>query len=327
MLKKELDKPFMPIDEQINQLKNDRRLLFQSEELAKKELIRYGYYEIINGYKEHFMVDESDDSKGFKDNVTFDHIFALFNLDTQLRKEVMACLELFEANLRQVLSYTVAEQISDNQDGYLKRYHYNTGRKFYNKRKKKYCYPIDSLLNKLKRTTKSNNEPFKHYRDEHDNIPPWIIVKDISFGNLIWWFRLLKRNEKHLVISRMMNLPLEFIDNDISRMVGSILDIYLNYRNTAAHGGRIYNHKSSKHKLPYIEILHKQLNVNPAMYRQGYGQSRFGTLLKTLSLFENQEPYLQLCSGVKIVISRYLKLYPQDKKYLIKKMELELLDK
>lgn len=321
-----LDKPFMPIDKQISQLKNDRGLLFQSEELAKKYLIRYGYYEIINGYKEHFMVDEKNDNKGFKDGVTFEHIFSLFNLDTQLRKEVMACLELFEANLRQVLSYTVAEKISDNQDIYLKRYNYNVGKKLYDKKTGKSYYPIDKLLKKLNETTKSKNEPFKHYRDEHNNIPPWIIVKDISFGNLIWWFKLLKRKEKNLIISRMTNLPLEFINNDMSKMIGSILDVYLNYRNTAAHGGIIYNHKSSKHKLPYIEILDNYLNVNKAMYRQGYGQSKFGTLLKTLYLFENKEPYIQLRDGVKSILNEYLKLFPEDKNYLIQKMELDIFD-
>ncbi|MEB3365020.1 hypothetical protein SDC49_20185 [Lactobacillus sp. R2/2] len=46
-------KPFTNIDEQINILKN-RYLHFENEEIAKAILRRYGYYEIINGYKSPF---------------------------------------------------------------------------------------------------------------------------------------------------------------------------------------------------------------------------------------------------------------------------------
>ena len=79
-----------------------------------KNLERYGYYEIINGYKDNFMIDPSDDKKGFKDNVSFDHIYQLFNVDQQLRAGTIEALEYFEANLRQVVAYTVSKNISFN---------------------------------------------------------------------------------------------------------------------------------------------------------------------------------------------------------------------
>lgn len=57
MTKYETDKPFKTIDEQINILANERNLKIPNIESAKVALSRYGYYEIINGYKDNFMID------------------------------------------------------------------------------------------------------------------------------------------------------------------------------------------------------------------------------------------------------------------------------
>lgn len=120
-------KPFKNIDEQIEILKN-RNLLFLNEESAKVNLKRYGYYEIINGYKKPFLKNPNNDNDGFKEYTTFEHIYALYNLDKNFRTAVIASLEDFEQNFRQVLSYTISEKISDNQDKYLAKSHYNTGK-------------------------------------------------------------------------------------------------------------------------------------------------------------------------------------------------------
>lgn len=318
-----IDKPFMKIDDQIIQLKN-RNLLFQSEESAKLHLIRYGYYEIVNGYKYHFMKDKQNDAEGFVDGTTFEHVYALFDLDGNLREQVMSSLEIFESNLRQVIAYTVAEEISEDQNFYIKRWRYNVGKSYWNRRRHRRVYPIDDLLSTLNSITHAQTEPYKHYREDHNNIPPWIVVKKLSFGNLIWWFKLLKKHEKNIVVSKMMGVSLQIVNTtpELSKSFSVLLALYLNYRNTAAHGGRIYNHKSDKYKLPYIPLLHSVLNVDPGGYRIGKGQSRLGVLLNTLNMFENKDPYNRLMIGLNVYINEYLKLFPDDENYLFERMEL-----
>ena len=51
-------KPFKTIDEQIEILK-DRHLKFINEEAAKSNLISYGYYEIVNGYKDYLLLSSN----------------------------------------------------------------------------------------------------------------------------------------------------------------------------------------------------------------------------------------------------------------------------
>lgn len=317
-----IDKPFKTVKEQIEILKS-RNLLFHDEEAASKSLHRYGYYEIINGYKDNFMIDPTNDDEGFKPNVSFDQIYQLFVVDQNLRSATVESLEFFEANLRQVVAYVVSKYISCNQDEYIDRRKYNHGPRYrYNNG---FAYPVDKLMNTLKKITERNDQPFKHYREDHGNVPPWMVVKRLSLGNLIWWTRLLKGPQKVQVISRMMGLPIEIVygNTELSEIFGDNLSLVLDYRNIAAHGGRVYNHYSSKHRLNYRgDLYSRYFKVTREEYNHGKGQSRLGVLLNGLNIFENKEPYIILKDSITESLRQYNSLYPEDKEYLLNSMEL-----
>ena len=50
-----MHKHYMTIDEQVNFLKNEKKLKFKSEKLAKRVLQEVGYYKLINAYKIPFI--------------------------------------------------------------------------------------------------------------------------------------------------------------------------------------------------------------------------------------------------------------------------------
>lgn len=316
------DKPFKTIKQQIEILK-DRNLLFHDEEAATKILQRYGYYEIINGYKDNFMNDSNDDNLGFKTNTSFDHIYKLFSVDQQLRAATVEAIEYFEANLRQVVAYTISKNISDKQEEYINRRKYNTGNRF--RHNNGYQYPVDKLMHTLEKICDRNDQPFKHYREDYGNVPPWIVVKRLSFGNLIWWTKLLKGQEKAEVISEIMGIPLQIVQSneELREIFGDFLTLLLDYRNIAAHGGRIYNHYSRIHSLPYRgEIYARYFKVSQEEFNSGKGQSRLGVLLNGLNIFENKEPYITLLVHIQYALKEYLELYPKDRTFLLKTMEL-----
>lgn len=318
------DKPFKTTEQQIAILES-RHLLFHDKETAAKNLERYGYYEIINGYKDNFMIDPSDDEKGFKDNVSFDHIYQLFMVDQRLRAATIESLEYFESTLRQAVAYTVSKNISYKQGDYIDRRKYNHGPRF--RYPNPYNYPVDKLMHTLTKITNRNDQPFKHYREDHGNVPPWIVVKRLSFGNLIWWTKLLKNREKTEVISKIMGLPIEIVQGseELREIFGDFLSLLLDYRNIAAHGGRIYNHFSRRHMLSYRGPLYaRYFRVSQEDYNAGKGQSRLGVLLRGLDLFENKEPYITLLVNIELAIKDYLKLYPQDEQYLLDTMEINM---
>ncbi len=77
-------KKFNNIDNQIELLKS-RNLRILNEEKTKENLKLYGYYEIVNGYKNLLLKDTDT----YKDGVTFEHLFSLFKLDSDIKDIVL----------------------------------------------------------------------------------------------------------------------------------------------------------------------------------------------------------------------------------------------
>ncbi|WP_225352223.1 Abi family protein [Limosilactobacillus equigenerosi] len=110
---------------------------------------------------------------------------------------------------------------------------------------------VNFCSKKLNKTYNSKANPIKYYREKYGNVPPWIIVKGLTFGESIYWYKLSKPNIRVKIISRMFGLNPEIIDAadkdlKIKQLFGDLLSLYLTYRNQCAHGGRIYNHRSKK---------------------------------------------------------------------------------
>ena len=321
------DKPFKSIDEQIRILKVERKLTINNVEAAKDILQRYGYYEIINGYKTPFLNDPSDDNKGYKDNATFEHIFDLYKLDRDIRKDLLQSLEYFEQTFKQALAYSVAKIISDNQTRYTAQSHYNTGRTHHNHRR--IYNDRDRLLQKFNKLIHSDKQPFKHYREDHHNIPPWIMVKGMTFGESIYWYRLSKPEVRFNVISKLLDIDPTLLRASnsslkISQTIGDLLGLYLNYRNLTAHGGRIYNHRSEIYKIRWLPLIYPRfINATRQEFNKNQFRSSLGVVMRTLKIFDNPEPSNNLEIWLQIHLKSYLKKYKEDEKFLLEAMELD----
>ncbi|MEB3365022.1 Abi family protein [Lactobacillus sp. R2/2] len=185
----------------------------------------------------------------------------------------------------------------------------------------------DGTLARLNKITKLNTQPFKHYREKYNNIPPWILSKGLSFGNLVYWFRLSKPNIRNVVISRMLDMDLEAVknnENNVKLFFGDVIRLYNNYRNLAAHNGRMYDHRSNLSALQKSSYIYNEnrIDVLETEFKRGTMRSSIGVVLCTLDLFENKTPYGILLTNLKDLLNKYLERYPEDKEYLYKTMEL-----
>lgn len=323
------DKPFKTLDEQISILES-RNLSFITKDSAKAALRNYGYYEIINGYKDDFILDDVDDNIGFKKNSTFEHIYAMYKLDNKIRNTMRESLEKFEQTFKQSIAYIVSRDISELQERYTAPSHYNAG-----KSHRRYGHKTTDrniLLNKtFKNLLHSSFEPYEYYRTQHNNIPPWILAKGLSFGNTIYWFSLSKKAIREKIIARMIGLDVSLIREyddilQIKRAFGDVLKLYLDYRNLSSHCGRLYNHRSEAHKIrnysPFIYKRDDILNLTRSEFLHGKLRSSIGTVLQTLNMFENKDPFINLEIMLEIHLKSYLKNYPEDFHFLIDEMEL-----
>lgn len=324
------DKPFKTIKEQIQILKN-RNLIFLNEETAKNALSRYGYYEIINGYKDHFLNEKGNDELGFKTGTTFEHIYALYSLDKDISRDLLKALEDFEQTFKQSLAYVISENISEIDSSYCAVSHFNTGKTYGRDRRGNLKCDRARLLKRFDKIKRTDNEPFHHYSANHNNIPPWIMVKGLTFGQFLYWYRLSKPTIRHKTILRLIGAQKIFSQNDqllreFYQLYGDIFALYLSYRNLTAHGGRVFNNRSKKHALRKSPILYNsdRINVSNRAFNKGKYRSSIGMVIYTLGLFDNSQPAYYAYVWILAELKNYLKKYPEDKDYLIKSMEFDI---
>ncbi|SJX70217.1 Hypothetical SAV0801 homolog in superantigen-encoding pathogenicity islands SaPI [Weissella confusa] len=287
------EKIWLSIDDQIRLLKSRGMLISDDEYSATATaLMKYGYYEIINGYREPYLVNGQHDE--FVPGTRFHDLFKLFEFDQNLRDATQSAIEMFELVLRQSIARVFSENHTERQEAYLSFKNYRSPRKPTRK--------LAGLISRLANVAYSDlREPFAHYRNKYGNVPPWIVVKALDFGGIKIWYSFLNSDDKHQVVEELLN-P-RFVDDvgidRATKIFGAMLDLMHQFRNKAAHGGRIYNYfpesnavdkKGNKLPLiPYFSEVHPNMRITPYLYREGFGNSGVWLLMKLFFLLDSYD--------------------------------------
>lgn len=222
-------------EQQVAILKN-KGLTFNNEEYAIQALNEYGYYNIINSYKSPY-IEIVNEQKNYISGTTFEQIFSLFILDYTLRNSIMAAMLDLEEHLRAAVADVLAEAFGTDHNKYLKWDNYR------DRHVSKHRFSLDGILKTLQTNIASEKDPIKYYRENYGIIPPWILLKGTYFSTLINFIRLFKGAQKQAVIQKLypitqQNSSLPYM----KKFFSDTLSMCLEYRNLAAHGGRIYNY-------------------------------------------------------------------------------------
>lgn len=262
-------KKYLPLEQQIIKLK-DKNLTINNEAQAKKTLIKTSYYNLINGYKDCFLDPDSTKEK-FKDDVSFNDIYMLYRFDSDLRKNILDISLSIEETIASTLAYVISDTYGDNKDIYLKRNNLRIGDRFergrYRNEREKFLSKVDDYIYYAK------DGPVKHYKENYENIPAWILVKVLSFGNLKIWYKLSKPEVKDRIVSIFFEKEKNNVTDKDKELFMKCLDILNQFRNKAAHGGRTYNY-SGRVELPYTQNYHQDLlGISEDEYNSGKGRS------------------------------------------------------
>ena len=227
-------------EQQLQKLKR-QKLAIIDEDLAKSALRTYGYYNIINGYRDPYIT-RSYGEKLYNAGVTFEQIFALFSLDHNIRNAVMLSMIDFEEHLRAVVSNIIGKDFGIDHKKYLNKNNYRdkpVNDSYFSRNK--------ILGTRYELAEKSKKDPLQYYRNKSKTIPPWILLKGTYFGTLVNYIRLFKKPQREQLVKAlyMDRITTENIDS-YKDFLSDTLFLCLEYRNLTAHGGRVYNHIPKK---------------------------------------------------------------------------------
>lgn len=190
---------------------------------ALQKIERYTYYSIVNTYKSIFK----DKNGKYIDNVTFDEIYALFEFDKELKNTILKyCLEI-----ENVIKSIMANQISRvyGVKEYLKINNWDNNISDDIK---------ENLFNKINNEIEKDyntHTAVTHYIDKYGFVPPFVLVKILTFGVASSYYGLLKQSDRQ-AIAKYFKIS--------DKLLKQILKNLTTIRNVAAHSDRLYNYTS-----------------------------------------------------------------------------------
>ncbi|WP_342387292.1 Abi family protein [Salinicoccus bachuensis] len=235
-------KYFRTIEEQIELLKT-RNLKFKDEHNAHYVLRNITYYSLVNGYKDLFIKgkfnkDEEDDYQGN----FFEDLHDVYDFDKELKNILFKYILNIEGTFNNALSYTISKNYGYLEADYLDINRYNRGNILKNG-----LYQNQHTLNVIKEKNQSYDQPMKHYREKHGNVPPWVVCGALSLSTKKYLYGLLKPvgnvSLKLEVVKWFMfykekgnpEIPIKTFDYAI--------DMVHCYRNEIAHNKRVIHFK------------------------------------------------------------------------------------
>ena len=237
------DKPFLTYEKQIEKLEKEYNLNCSENKEFDIELLKtISYYDLINGYKDCFMENES-----FKNKVNLPTIF-LFSL---IDKRFQNILFLYSVYVETIFKTKMAYIISKNKG--IENVDYLDFNKYTVQNPKRKNRLIKTLNDITAVHLYSEDNPTKHYREKHNHIPPWILFKNVKFGTMIDLFTFLNRNEKLELIQEYDIFKTNKItENEKLEMFKNMISIIRKFRNKIAHNSKVIG----------ISILNNSLNFS-----------------------------------------------------------------
>ena len=226
------DKPFKTWEQQMNLLEQKYNLVINDKNFALTALKSLTYYDLVNGYKDSFMEDTQNEdgtvSAKFKPDISMEFLYYLCLFDKNFQATLFQYSTIIETSFKTKMAYVISKEFGVFQNDYLNpnNYHKSNNGILFSKIKSS-CVDAYSNPHRL-------NLPTKHYVQNHNHVPAWILFKNVSFSNIINLFQLLKRNEKEQVANLLIPSTALSYDEKTKLIIDS-LNMVRSFRNTIAH--------------------------------------------------------------------------------------------
>lgn len=282
-------------NEQIEKLKS-QNLTILNENYAREQLQLCGYSNLIKSYRDPYTL-VSNNHKLYRSGITFEQIQSLYTLDKNLRNAVMSAMLDLEEHIKEAAADVVSSSFGVHQDEYLQFRNYR------DKSKRKRRFSLAGILETMKKTLLTDKDPIAHYSSEHGIVPPWILFKSVYFSTIVNFIHQFKPDEQRKMVEHLYNNEsLQIPEDVLPKLMTDTLFICLEYRNLAAHGGRIYNYDCNT-----------ELRFAPNLDSSFHG---FSLLLLLLKFLKYTAPFDILDKALTQELNWHCNRFPEDVTYL-----------
>lgn len=236
-------KPFLTYEQQLQKLNTEKNLIIQDSASALETLKQIGYFSVIGGYKTPFI---NPMTRIYQDNTTFEDILSLYYFDRELRDIFFRYLCDIELHMRELISYYFCKRYGELQNQYLTSSNYDCSTKAKSA-------SVNKLINILSFHANKNKEhPYLvHQRRLHGNVPLWVTMKALTFGQTSKFYSLLKFPMKTDICSEFTGINEATLANYLEKLCL--------VRNVCAHNERLYSFHFDKN-FPDTKI-HQKLGI------------------------------------------------------------------
>lgn len=259
------DKKFLTYNRQMKKLRNDKQIGCQGSD-HKRILIRSGYFNLVNGYKEPFINStKADGSHSYLPGTSLDQLYEVKKFDDKLRLLLLRYITQIEEEVRALTAYQF-DRCNDNG-----QIHWYESGAYDNK------YPVSFIMSTISKAygeiSKSKLEYVSFYMRNHSMIPTWIMLKTVNFSTFIDVLHYSKSNVKHSIcnlygMTDANNKP------SVKLLIGS-LHWLRKVRNACAHNERIYSieRATRQNNKKTGRIKEKYITQMRSSYLRGNGSS------------------------------------------------------
>ena len=185
-----MSKPFKSLDSLLRLMRKRNITIGKGSEgsRVKRILARDNYYAVINGYKDIFLDNNATLNSGddyYVTGTTFFQIYGLYCFDRNLRIILLKALLQAEQNICTKVSYRFSEVYTSEFS------HLNV-----NNFSKTNLPKATELVSKLSNATQRNarHTMFSHYLTTHQDLPLWVLVTKLTFGEITNFYKLITPN-------------------------------------------------------------------------------------------------------------------------------------
>ncbi|CUX33190.1 Abi family protein [Clostridium sp. C105KSO13] len=245
-------KIFSTFSEQVEWLQKEKHLIISDKAYAEDVLKRIGYFPLMGGYKHLFRMPLT---KKYKEGTTFEEIVALYEFDSELRELFFKYLLQIERHLRSLMSYYFCEKYGESQSAYLDINNFNNTRRTYK--------TVLRLISTLQRAVTTTDYVYiNYYRNTYGNIPLWVLINVLTFGNLSKMYQVFPQSLQSKICKNFGSIN--------QRQMEQFLSVLTKFRNVCAHGERLFTYRTMDNisDLP----LHKKLSIPMKGIQYQYGK-------------------------------------------------------